>query len=81
MRKTLFKKVRKAEQDSKEKLKINFNTSSSFRLKAVHPSICTKKDKGVPAELLLLEREGVGNRINTEFVNSQAFHNKWSMAN
>lgn len=80
MRKSLFKKVRKAEQDSKVKLKINLNLRSSLRRKAEYPSITTKKDKGVPAEFLLLEREGEGNRINTELVNSQTFCYKWSMA-
>ena len=73
MRKSTLKKVRKAEQDFKEKLKINLNTRSSFRRKAAHPCIRTKKEKGVPSELLLLEREGVGNRIDTELVNSQTF--------
>ena len=80
MRKPLFKKVRKAEQDSKVKLKINLNLRSSLRRKAAYPSIGTKQDKDVPAEFLLLEREGDGNRINTELVNSQTFCNKWSMA-
>ena len=80
MRKSLFKKVRNAGQDSKVKLKINLNLRSSLRRKAAYPSISSKQDKGVPAEFLLLEREGEGDRINTELVNSQTFCNKWSMA-
>ena len=43
-------------------------------------SINTEEEKIVPAEFKSPERDGGDNRINTELVNSQTFHNS-RMAN
>lgn len=59
----------------KNKPKIKLNTSYDLRQKAAHPSIITEEDRGVSAEFESPKREGVDNRINTELVGSQTFHN------
>ena len=56
----------------------------SSRQNGINPSnkysINTEKEKSVPAELKSPERDGGDNRIITELVNSQTFHNS-RMAN
>ena len=62
MKKLPCKSVRKVEEDPTKKPKMKFNTRYHLRQKARHTSINTEKD------------ERRDNRINTELVNSQTFH-------
>ena len=69
MRKLLCKSFRSAGQYSTEKL--NFNRDYSFRQKATHPSVI----QGKKWCMYLQNSNNKTNRINTELVNSQTFHN------
>ena len=55
------------------------NTSQTLRQNSINPSnkysINKEKEKSVPAEFKSTGRKGEDNRINTELVNSQKFHN------
>lgn len=62
MKKLPCKSVRKIEEDPTKKPKMKFNTNYHLRKKAPHTSINTEKG------------ERRDNRINTELVNPQTFH-------
>ena len=70
MRKSLFSNFRNAVQDSTEKRNINVNTSYNLRQKAAHLSIIQGKTR-----VYLRNSYNRTNRINTELVSSQTFHN------